>query len=389
MYKPIIYILLVLLFFLSCATENKFEEKVTSIKTDKEVITYGGEEDDYGKSILKISSDRYMVVGSTKAKGSWSDVWVLLINRQRDTLMSKTFGGPHIDWGESICSMDNHFFYIIGTTYSFGKGNGDIYIIKIDQEGHKIWEKTYGGREWDGAECSLAVKDGILICGWSSSTGKGRQDLYILKIDENGNRLWDHTFGTGHDDYATGICEVPDGYIVIGSISLSPKNKDLWILKIDKNGNRLWDKNYGEENDDTGQDIISVSGGYLIAGSKNLKGQNKDIWIMKINSLGEIIWEKTYGGLKDDIPKRILKADGHYLVAGYSEDINTKKKNIFVLTLDESGNKKDDFTWGPTGDDEAEDMVPIEDNLFLITGATVSPDNGKKDLLFLKFFWKK
>lgn len=174
------------------------------------------------------------------------------------------------------------------------RGNDDFWILKTDADFNKVWDKRYGGSSTESLNFILPTSDGGYILSGDSESGisgdkteasRGQSDFWIVKIDANGNKLWDKSFGGNRRDFLGGVYPVSDGgYLLIGSSesdisgdktgvsrNLSDiEDDDCWIIKIDANGNKLWDKTYGGDLEDGLGAIIPTSdGGYLLGGYTN------------------------------------------------------------------------------------------------------------------------
>ena len=99
----------------------------------------------------------------------------------------KTYGGSDHDVAEAIISTEDGGFIVAGWTKSFGNGKSDVYLIRIDKDGNKVWQKTYGGSNHDVAEAIIPTEDGgFIVAGYTASFGNGGRDVYLIKIDKNG-----------------------------------------------------------------------------------------------------------------------------------------------------------------------------------------------------------
>jgi len=151
----------------------------------------------------------------------------------------KTFGGSKWDEAGAIIPTKDNGFIVTGLTFSFGNGKGDVYLIKIDKNGNKIWQKTFGGSKNDEAYAITPTKDGgFIVAGYTESFGNGK-DVYLIKIDKNGNKIWQKTFGGSKNDEADAITSTKDGGFIVAGYTDSFGNGeyDVYLIKIDKNGN--------------------------------------------------------------------------------------------------------------------------------------------------------
>jgi len=103
-------------------------------------------------------------------------------------LAKKTYRGSSDDWANSVRQTENGGFIVVGGTRSLGAGSSDVYILKIDKNGDKLWEKFYGGSGNDIAYSIQQTNDGgYIVAGYTYSFGKGGKDVYIIKLDAEGN----------------------------------------------------------------------------------------------------------------------------------------------------------------------------------------------------------
>lgn len=177
------------------------------------------------------------------------------------------------------------------------------------------------------------------ISGDKSQASRGGNDYWVVRVDADGVKQWDRRFGgTGHD-WCRVVRATPDGGFILGGLSASGAGgdktqasrggSDYWVVKIAANGNKQWDRRFGGSGSDELTDLILTSdGGYLLAGSSN-SGANGDkteasrggfdYWIVKINSAGDKQWDRRYGGSGDDRLNAVLQtSDGGFLLTGYS-----------------------------------------------------------------------
>ena len=131
-------------------------------------------------------------------------------------------------------------FVICGETESFGSGDSDVYLIKVDENGTPEWSKVYGGEGFDAGKAVVESEDnGFILSGYTRSFGDGDEDFYLIKTDEQGDTLWTKTYGGMSDEAAQSVKQTPDnGYIAAGyTRSFGAGALDIYLIKMDDLGN--------------------------------------------------------------------------------------------------------------------------------------------------------
>ncbi|WP_176231860.1 Ig-like domain-containing protein [Candidatus Hakubella thermalkaliphila] len=150
--------------------------------------TYGGKDLDWASSIQQTKDGGYIVAGGTESFGAGGyDFYILKLDSTGKVLWEKTYGGEYYDEASSIQQTKDGGYIVAGYTTSFGTGSLDFYLLKLDPQGKVLWEKTYGGEYWDGAFSIQQTQDGgYIVAGYTTSFGAGEEDFYILKLDPQG-----------------------------------------------------------------------------------------------------------------------------------------------------------------------------------------------------------
>ncbi len=323
-----------------------------------------------------------------KSEPNWgqSNYWICVLDTTGYKIWDKRFGGtgggehvPRIVQLSSgnyiLCGVSNSM--VGGDKTAPNYGAFDYWVVKMDSTGSKIWDNVYGGTDWEylnpffssAAFGLLAEGENFIIAGNTrsplsgsvSDTSRGGYDIWIIKVDSSGNKIWDKRYGGSGADYGNDIIKTNDnGYLVIGHTE-SPNNGDVsessrggfdcWLLKLDSLGDKQWDKRYGSNNDDGGAIIKPdlQNGYYWISGYTNSDSSFEvsepnygavntyDFWIFKIDSIGNKIWDKRFGGPSDDFGGDFfLLPDSSFYLFG------TADSGISVVKTD-SGKGKSDY----------------------------------------------
>ena len=304
---------------------------------------------------------------------------------------AKTYGGSSSEYAFSIQQTSDDGYIVAGITWSFGAGGDDVWVLKLDTIGNVIWQKTYGGSDDETAYSIQQTTDGGYIVAGSTSFGAGKSDIWVLKLDGNGNILWQKTYGGTSDDLAKSIQQTTDGgYIIAGyTYSFGAGAGDSWVLKLDSSGNVVWQKTYGGNENDGGTSIQQTTdGGYIVAGGTSSfgAGAGGDSWVLKLDSSGNVVWQKTYGGSELEYASSIQQTfnqDGEpdgYIVAGPTSSFGVGYGyNFLVLKLDSQGGVSWQKAYGGSGMDDAWSIYQTSDRGYIVTGYTNSYGAGGND----------
>ncbi|SHH07268.1 hypothetical protein [Flagellimonas flava] len=323
---------------------------------------YGGTKDDRGQSVIQTLDGGYAIVGyamSDDGDGSnnegFHDNWILRLDASGNILWEKSFGFSGHDHSYDVVeTTDGGFFFagFLDVTSSGGAGNegkgsyltrhgvGEFWGTKLDANGNLEWRRYFGGTNNDRSYGVLQADDGgFVLAGASESDDfditdpKGSYDFWVVKVSDQGEMLWQKSFGGTGIDKAYAIAKTLDGgYVVTGNtfstdedVSENKGESDVWLVKVGSNGDLLWEKSYGGTAFDAAQAVRSTSdGGFVIAGnSKSLDGdasQNNgenDLWILRTDAQGNLIFQQTFGGTGIDFGFDVLEnGDGSLILVG-------------------------------------------------------------------------
>jgi len=299
---------------------------------------------------------------------SFDDYWIGALDSNGVLLWEKTLGGNGVEDEPKIFELSNGELIVNGSSISPPSGDKSVtnfgardwWLIKTDSLGNKIWDKVYGGLYNDFSIQSLSfiepLNNGDFILGGTTEspasgtitdTSRGLYDIWIARIDIDGNQLWDKRFGGSSSDYFKQIKKTNDNGFVICGTTRSPQSgdvsdtsrglSDIWVLKLDSLGNKIWDKRFGGNNYDVGVCVLQdFDGGYLIGGytqspmgldiSEPPYGSD-DYWVIKIDSLGNKIWDKRFGGTGINyLGGMILLPDSSIVMSGSSDSSTSAVK---------------------------------------------------------------
>jgi len=353
----------------------------------------GGPEDELGESLIQTSDGGYLIAGYTESFGTGGvDVYVVKLDASGNLQWTKTIGGPESDGGNSLIQTSDGGYVIAGSTKSFGAGEADVYVVKLDANGNLQWTKTIGGPKGDYGHSLIQTSDGgYAIAGETSSFGAGDEDVYVVKLDANGNLQWTKTIGGPKDDYGASLIQTSDGgYAIAGTTrSFGAGWADVYVVKLDANGNLQWTKTIGGPASEQGRSLIQTSdGGYAIAGETySLNAEDWDVYVVKLDAHGNPQWTKTIGGENIDSGYSLIQtSEGGYAIAGFTKSFGAGEEDVdvYVVKLDANGNLQWTKTIGGPEIEIGFSLIQTSDGGYAIAGKTPSFGAGGLDVYVVK-----
>ncbi len=394
-----IVFLLVITGIPSSSTLIEYETTTSSEKIPKKTNqispewqhTYGGENSDFCTALEQTSNDGYVLLGTTFSFGAGNtDIWLIKTDTAGKQLWTKTFGTPGRDSAGSLKQTTDNGYIIAATTQPNDTTPSDILLIRTDSEGNELWNKTHGGNQTDTAlAIEITPDEGYIIAGYTRSYGKGNNDVFLLKTDAAGKEQWNVTYGGELSDVGYHICQTDDGGFIIGAYTASYATGlyDAWAIKTDEQGNEQWNKSYGGAEFELGwRDIIQTAdNGFLMTGSTRSEGAgNDDTWLVKTDSNGDLLWSKTFGGLKNDYGSAIYElTDGYILVGSFGASMSSPG-DAWVIKVDSEGNTIWVKGFGGYESEGFNNIIPLNDQEFIIAGSTASYGSGQFDFWLTK-----
>ncbi|MGN7863594.1 T9SS type A sorting domain-containing protein [Chryseobacterium sp. 22458] len=352
-----------------------------------------------------IQSDKQQTSGSKQNNGY--DFHLVKLNQQGDQVWEKYFSGQNHDYLSATVTTQDGGFLLAGTSYSGkglnkkedSKGGSDIWLIRLNEFGDELWQKTLGTSSDEEARSVIQTIDlGFFVAGnvQNSSKGYGSKDVWITRLDKDGKELSQLILGGKGLDEVEKMIPTKDGGALLGIYSRSsevrdtgsgvrnPESKsstestatrnltsatskqssnygegDYWIVKLDKNGKIEWEKDYGGKGDDHIRTLALTSGGYIIGGeSRSERSGNKtvdtqegtDLWLISLNERGDEQWQKSYNFKNRDVLMGMSvihsaddKSSKGILLGGYTQAegrIEKDDETFWMLYLDQNGNEQ-------------------------------------------------
>lgn len=351
--------------------------------------SYGGVYAEEAYSGVRTSDGGYAVLGSSYSYGAGEyDVYLLRLDSLGDTLWSKTYGGAATDRGYDIQQMDDGGYVVVGSTYSFGAGDADVYLLRLDFAGGVVWSRTYGGAGKDVGRSVREVSGDFVICGGTYSFGAGYEDFYLLRVNSDGDTVWTRAYGGSGGETAYAARPTPDGGIAIcgATGSFGVGYSSMYVVKTNSVGDTLWTKTYGGDKADMGYGIeVAIDGGLIMVGATASFGSGDyDIYLVKTDPDGNFEWQQTYGGSQVDRGYSVRPVpDGGFLIAGTTSSFGHGKFDGYAIRTDPVGTVDWQRTFGGTAPDYCYYSVSDNDAWVLI-GQTYSYGAGSSDIFLNK-----
>lgn len=351
------------------------------------------------------------------------DFWVVHADSSGGIIWSGTYGGDSTELFSQIVEVSDGYV-LVGSSISLPSGNKtagtaggyDYWVVKIDKNGAKQWDRSYGGSEDDFLLSAHKLNNGNILLGGNSFSDKsavksadsyGGSDYWVLVIDVDGEVVWDLTMGGSDEDVLTSLFE--DDGVFIGGYSNSDATGtksddsyggyDYWVMKLSElTGAVEWDSTYGGVNDDFLDVLLPDvhSNAIFATGStSSAAGGNKtstsygesDFWAIKIDSAAGVIWDVTFGGTANDVlTDAITSPEGAIIVGGYSNSAiggskttgNNGGYDYWIIKIDTAGGQYWEKNYGGSQDDTLQSLDMRCDRGILLGGYSASDISGDR-----------
>ncbi len=338
-------------------TEGNYDTSLVSgdfwlVKTDSNAVKiwdkrYGGTNEEILLETIETTDGGYLSGGQSfsgvsgdKSQPNWdptqqsNDYWIIKTNSMGIKEWDKRFGGTSFELFGSVKQTNDGGYIICGSSFSgisgdktqLNQGSWDYWVVRTNSLGIKIWDKRFGGLEDDFSTCMAKTADGGYVIGGYSKSNQGGDksepcqgnwDYWIVKINDQGTKIWDKTYGGNYTDWLFTMTKTSDNGFLLGGQSFSevsgdktepntdptPAGSDRWIVKLNASGNKQWDHTFGgSEIEDISSVVQTSDGGYLLGGESYspADGQKTETnlgpeqtWVVKTDSAGLFLWDKT------------------------------------------------------------------------------------------------
>jgi len=358
---------------------------------------YGGLGIDIGYGIKEAFDRHYIIAGTTSSFGYGAkDALLMLIDSMGQKVWEKNYGGALTDVAKKvIVNPADSGFIFTGHTNSLGNGGYDVYVVRTNKHGDIIWQKTFGGFDWDfGNDLTFAPDGNVVVCGYTYSMGYGKKDGYILKLNTiSGQLIWEKYFGKNEDDEFKSIIYTTDNnFSIAGTRTNDNLTNDFWLVKLNNNGDSLISKSITSTlTNDFCYDVVEDKNNHLVFSgafdtSFALVGKFTS-YLVKTELNGDFLSEiKFYGGGLDDEKFEsicVSKNKNEYCMARKIDHGVFRLDFQPFLTLD-NYTYVSSTTYGDLEDEESFEVSPCSDNGFIMVGYTKSYGIHNEDIFVVK-----
>ncbi len=349
-------------------------------------------EDVGGRSIAGAIDGGYIIAGEIdSAINDNSDIYLLKVDSNGNKEWDKTFGTNYDDYSCLVQTTKDFGYLIAGRVWGFLTPN-DAWLIKTNSTGEMEWNKMYNDfhPSWIGEYASETNDGGFIIVGDTLPTSN-YGDIVLTKTDSHGNKEWRQIFSISGDGGANSIKVTNDGgYVILAQTDMGGPFDDVLLIKTDEYGTVTWTKTFGGlVVDDRGSSVQQTTdGGYVFVGYTGNRDSCYDVYLVKTSANGDLDWYRTFGGSDYDWGYSVQECDdGGYIVLGQTKSYGAGEGDVYLIKTDSNGIMEWDRTIGGSLQDEGHQILKTSDSGYIIMGYTESygADSGALWLIKLKY----
>jgi len=354
--------------------------------------TFGDASYDYGRSLIELNDGGYLIAGNTSLLGdNYSNALLIKIDHTGKEKWKRDYTFSSVDRLNMVKELQDGSLIAAGFTMSSTNYSKDILVIKTDAQGNLEWQRSYGDTQDETANSiDISSDGGLIISGEVINENTGFSLCYLIKIDDEGELAWSNTFGGSLNDNGHSVISTNDaGFAITGMTrSLGDSNGDMWLIKVNANGQMEWERTYGGDYTEYGRTIQqTVDGGYIIIGQiESFALGYNDAYLIKTDAQGNEMWSQTFGGQGTDQGRQVVSTlDEGYLISGYTDSFGTLGGfNFWLVKANSLGELEWQRFYGEQGDDRGLSGIQTSDGGYAIAGYTNSGTSSASDILFIK-----
>jgi hypothetical protein len=323
------------------------------------------------RDVHELANGDFIAIGYTdNLNSNDTDALVMRFNSNGDQLWKYTFNSTSNNedgFYRGLPTSDGGFI-LCGFSIS-NSGQDNALFIKLSSSGNLQWMQDWGGSGYERAKDIIEIPgEKFIAVGYTSSSPAQSFDMFILKLDDNGNILWDEVHGDTTYEEANTVKLLDDGGFLIGGLG----DNDYNIIRTDSDGDEIWSEHLGTSGIDVIKSLVIAHGGngFMLAGTTTGAGAGaEDAYLVKTDTNGVVQWSKFYGGpLNDGFQKINKTADGGYVGSGTTRTGPWPDPNVWIFKIDASGNMLWQKYYGGDEHDHGYSASETSDGGFIVSG---------------------
>lgn len=351
--------------------------------------TTGREEAGY---MIAVSSGGFLMCGNTDpGTGTNRDAWLLRVDANGNQLWNQSYPRDAPEWLKDVVECSDGGFAATGTAPDILGINDDVLVLRTDANGNQLWNSTFGGPNPEVGWAIIEVSGGgFAVISYTDQNSAGLEDMWLIRLDANGNHLWNHTYGGAADDAGFDLTETSGGFALFGRTeSFGAGGSDMWLVHVDASGNHLWNQTYGGTDDEWGLGFRELANGdFGLCGDTLSFGPNaggaENAWFLRVTSTGTHLWNHTYGGTDIDWAIDFDElSDGSFVLCGSTRSFGVGAYDYYIMRTDANGILQWNETYGGNDADECYAVLALSSGGFIVYGHSVSSGPGLEDFWLL------
>lgn len=310
----------------------------------------------------------------------------LQVAKGANLIWERNYGGTGDDRCFYATATENGYV-IVGSVTSFGQGETSAWVLRLNQDGDVMWNRTFSecfGSEFRFVTC---LDDGFLLVG-NLFLISGGTSGYVVNIDKDGNVIWDVTLEANSGlNKLFSATKAQDGLLLVGlTESTGSRSSQVWLVKLGFDGKVIWNNAYGDVLGSAGRGVtLTQDNCYLIAGYTNAIGNGEhDFFALKIDATGTLLWNRTYGDAASDKAYAVASAVDGCIIVGDTRSQGSGDSDAWIIKIDLEGNLVWAKAFGGADFDSPTCILPLTDGGYAVGGVTFSFGNGMRDFWLFK-----
>ncbi len=284
------------------------------------------------------------------------------------------YGAKNAEEAFAVALLSDGGFALAGYTASSGAGLTDMWLVRTDAQGRRVWDRTYGTAQSDQASAVLALSDGFVLAGFQSADAEfNGARMWLIRTDTQGKPIWDASYGGAGSTWADALVARPGGGYALAGSAIAPgaTTADGSLVAVSAEGKLLWDQPIGGAKEDGIRALAALSDGFAAAGFTQSSGAGKsDAWLVRTNAAGAVQWQQTFGGVENEEFGAMTAVKDGFVLAGFTQSKGKGKSDLWVVRTDASGKSLWDRAYGGPAVDGARGVAVLSDGTLALGGDT-------------------